>query len=125
MRVCVGPLLFACVMGFRTAATVSRLPLPPPPTHRARNLYVCADGEAAGRIVAGELRGRLSGESELLDAFGSSANQPSLTIRGPLYAVNRALSVLQYRSAKNWNGLVAVRVTVDDLGNSGAWWWLA
>ncbi len=81
---------------------------------------VATDGEAAGRIVAGSLRGRLTGESELLDSFGSSANQPSLTIRGPLYAVNRALNAMQYRSAKNWNGLVAVRVTIDDLGNTGS-----
>ena len=80
------------------------------------------DGLSAGKVVSGQLSGWRSGESELDDAFGTSVGQPSLTIRGPLYAVNNALQHMQYRGELDWYGNVAVRVTVDDLGNSGTLW---
>jgi hypothetical protein len=78
------------------------------------------DGDSAGKVVSGRLSGWLSGDSQLEDAFGTSMATPSITMRGPLFAVNNALRQMQYRGALNWNGRVAIRVSIDDLGNTGA-----
>jgi hypothetical protein len=77
------------------------------------------EGAAASQLVAGQLTGRFSGEDELADAFGTSVGQPSLVIRGSVIAVDRALRAVKYRNSGQWNGPVVIRVTLDDLGNTG------
>ena len=85
-------------------------------------VFVCADGWQASRLVSGSLSGRYTGSDELLDSFGTSVGSPSLVIRGSVRNVNRALRAVRYMNAPFWNGPVIVRVTIDDLGNTGAAW---
>ena len=80
---------------------------------------VRTDGFAASELVSSSLRGRFSGQDQLRDTLGSSDGQPSLVIRGSVANVDRALRAMKYRNSKYWNGPVVVRVTIDDLGNTG------
>jgi hypothetical protein len=89
------------------------------------NRIAVADVDAGGQDVEVRLSasiGRLSLATtaglSLLDGDGS--DDPSLTMRGSIAAINAALDGLRFHPDADWNGAAQLEIETSDLGHSGA-----
>ncbi|MBI5759286.1 MAG: cadherin repeat domain-containing protein, partial [Planctomycetales bacterium] len=62
----------------------------------------------------------LSAITGLTFTAGDGVDDPQLVFRGSVADVNAALDGMQFQPAANFNGLAALTVNCDDLGNSGS-----
>ena len=75
------------------------------------------DGDVDVRVVASVMEGDLEATSGGADVTGNGSG--SVTFEGSVSDVNTALQNLTYTPASNFAGSDSLRITVDDLGNTG------
>ncbi|MCY4780333.1 MBG domain-containing protein, partial [Sphingobacterium sp. UT-1RO-CII-1] len=62
----------------------------------------------------------LFGTSGLSVSIGSGTNDASMTLTGPIVAINNALNGLIFKPTPGYNGPASLQITTDDLGNTGS-----